>query len=249
MSTYLTTGFVLRQRPWREQDRLYTIYTERFGKVELVAAGSRKITSKLAGHLLPFARLEIMLARGRTFDRLAAAALRQLYLRPPYHLLTAILASTFLEIVDNLTQTNQPEPKLFALLPRALGGLTVAGPDKKEAWRHLARFKLMQFIMEMLNITGLTMRLHKCDVCGRPLTSEVNFSWSRHGFLHKLCLSPAEVAIELNDEIVKWFNYQSADGINTAVNLPPAALAFLTDYLVGQSGRKLETLNVLRSVL
>ncbi len=249
MSTYLTHGFVLKRRPWREGDRLYTIYTEHYGKMDLIAAGSQRANSKLASHLLPFASLEMMVARGRTFDRLASANLETVYLKPPYHLPTVILASSFLEIIDNATKDNQAEPKLFKLLLDNLQLLPSEPIIDNSAWRNQARYQLMQFIMKVLNITGLDFHIHKCEVCQDNLRAEVNFSWLRHGFIHKDCTTGAENIVALPVEVSAWVNKSASSEPIEPAELPLSVLGFLTDYLAGHTGRDLSTLKVLKSVL
>jgi len=53
MEEYVSNAIVLAKYPVGERDARYTIFTERFGKMAGRATSSRKITSKLAGHLEP----------------------------------------------------------------------------------------------------------------------------------------------------------------------------------------------------
>src|SRR5690606_7475011 len=98
--TYLTSGIVLRRRDYKEFDRLYTLYTEDYGKIEAIARGSRKITSKLAGHLEPMSYSSFMLATGRAFDVLATSVRISSFKFPHNDLLAFALANYFFEAVD-----------------------------------------------------------------------------------------------------------------------------------------------------
>lgn len=53
MQEYVTDALVLVKRPSGELDARYALFTKKFGKVIGRAKSSRKITSKLAGHLEP----------------------------------------------------------------------------------------------------------------------------------------------------------------------------------------------------
>lgn len=53
MEEYVTDAVILTKEPSREYDSRYTLFTERFGKISAKAISSRRITSKLAGHLEP----------------------------------------------------------------------------------------------------------------------------------------------------------------------------------------------------
>ncbi len=248
MSTYVTTGFVLNARAWREGDRLYTIYTERQGKVELIAAGSQKSASKLAPHLAPFAQVEVMVARGKQFDRLAGASVHEVYLKPPYELPTVVLGTALLEVVDALTRPLEPEPRLHLLLQGALkelGGLPPAG----DSWRAPARWLLAHFFVEALKLTGFGVQLAHCEQCRGELIDPVSFNWSRHGFFHQRHLPAGDSALVVSAEALVWFQRAARHGVARGDELPPSALAFLTDYVTGHVGRELYTLRVLRSIL
>jgi len=62
MIEHYTEGIVLSRNPRGEMDRSVTIYTKEIGKVTATTKSSRKITSKIAGHLMPgnFVRLRIV---------------------------------------------------------------------------------------------------------------------------------------------------------------------------------------------
>lgn len=53
MEEYVTDAIVLAKEPRGERDSRYVLFTDRFGKIVARAKGSRRITSKLAGHLEP----------------------------------------------------------------------------------------------------------------------------------------------------------------------------------------------------
>lgn len=53
MQEYVTEAVVLRKEPLRDLDARYSFFTKKFGKIVGKATSSRKITSKLAGHLEP----------------------------------------------------------------------------------------------------------------------------------------------------------------------------------------------------
>lgn len=56
---------VLRHSDWGEADRMLTIFTRELGKLRVVAKGARRPRSRKAGHLEPFTRVALLLARGR----------------------------------------------------------------------------------------------------------------------------------------------------------------------------------------
>ena len=248
MSTFVTTGFVLSVRPWREGDRLYTLFTEASGKIEAVAAGSRKVSSKLSPHLAPFSEVQFMLARGKQRDRLASANLLESYLKPPYNLPIMSLASTLLEVADALTRVGEPEQRLIELLRQSLKELKNLSSQLDE-WRPPARWLLTNYLVEALKFTGLAVTLTHCEHCRGALIEPTSFSWTSHGFFHKAHLPPGDTAAALTAETLVWLIKAAGSGVNQQDVLPSAALGFLIDYVQGHTGRELYTIKVLRSIL
>lgn len=56
------TGIILKKHPLGEADELLTVYTNEQGKIRVRAAGTRKIQSKLAGHLQSLNEIEFEVA-------------------------------------------------------------------------------------------------------------------------------------------------------------------------------------------
>ena len=72
-STYSTEALVLKHSNVGETDRLITLYTKNYGKVQAYAKGVRKINSRLAGYLEPLNRVSILLRQGRNLPLITEA--------------------------------------------------------------------------------------------------------------------------------------------------------------------------------
>ncbi len=248
MSTFVTNGFVLRSAGFRQNDRLYTLFTERRGKVEAVATSSRKILSKLSPHLVPFAKLELTIAVGRRYDKIAGVNIQQVFLKPPYHLPTVMLGTSFLEITDTLTVASEPEPKIYHNLETYLAELKDLPPESTE-WRARARLLLGRYIYKLLKITGLAIQVTRCSACQGELAGPVIFSFTEHCFFHRSCLSPQINVFNLNNEDLSFLHTLASFSEPPDKELPQQLLAFLVDYVQGHAGRAIYTLKVLRSIL
>ena len=77
--SYRAQGVVLRHVEVGEADRILTFYTLEYGKVQAIAKGIRKMKSRKAGHLEPFSRVELMLAKGRNLDVISQAEAQNTY--------------------------------------------------------------------------------------------------------------------------------------------------------------------------
>lgn len=65
MKRQITRSIVLSRVNFGEADRIVTVLTESYGKVSVIAKGSRKIKSKLAGGIEPFSLSEIVFVPGK----------------------------------------------------------------------------------------------------------------------------------------------------------------------------------------
>ena len=81
--SFRVEAVVLRHANWGEADRILTLYTRERGKVRAIAKGIRRIRSRKAGHLEPFTRVTLQLAKGRDLFIITQAETLQAYL--PIH--------------------------------------------------------------------------------------------------------------------------------------------------------------------
>lgn len=148
MSTYKTEGFVLKKKALGEADRLYSIFTLDHGKIEAVADGSAKITSKLAGNLEPFNICQLMIANGKYFERIAGAKIINKfdYLTADWSTLTLVWVLS--EGLNNLTIGHLPEPEIYNLLKKLLNYLN------QELEREEKIFQIIQFFWLVFLIMG-----------------------------------------------------------------------------------------------
>ncbi|MGA1474249.1 MAG: DNA repair protein RecO, partial [Prochlorothrix sp.] len=71
--SYKVTGINLKAAPLGEQDRLLTILTPERGLLRVVAGGARKAKSSLAGRSNLFVVNQLVIAPGRSLDRITQA--------------------------------------------------------------------------------------------------------------------------------------------------------------------------------
>ncbi|MBU1039424.1 DNA repair protein RecO [Patescibacteria group bacterium] len=246
MSTYLTSAFVIKMRPFKERDRLYTILTEKQGKINLLATGSQKIISKMAGHLWPGHKIYLMGAHGKQFDHLASVRLEEIYLKPPYYLPSLILSQTLLELVDIFTEPGQSDPYLLELLEKYFKLISYL-PKQVKLWRPAAKELLAGYILHLLKHQGLAVALSRCDKCKKELVNPVVYNWVQHGFYHQSCLSKGEKNVLLSVSGLQGL--VSRNNSNFEDKAAAGILPFLVNYISGQVGREIATLKVLRNLL
>ena len=93
-----SSAFVLKRQNFKEYDKLLTVYSEKKGKMEVVAIGARRIQSKLAGHLEPFALIDLIITPGKYRDRVTGSAILKNFDNLKSNFEKVTLASYFNEI-------------------------------------------------------------------------------------------------------------------------------------------------------
>lgn len=162
---YQTRGIIIRRAKFGEADRLLTIYTEKKGKVKVIARGSRKILSKLAGHIEPFYFSNLVIIKGKNIDTLAGAELIDDFSGLRESVLKTAHAYYISEVLDNLITEAETAPEIFNLLLGTLQSLK----NINSSWL------LRHFEIQLLAQLGHKPELTKCAGCGKILKSEDNY--------------------------------------------------------------------------
>jgi len=176
---YRTEAIVLKRRDQGEADRVLTVFTPDMGKLQLLAKGVRKPTSRKAGHVELFSHSLFLVAKGATWGIVTQAEtvhgfrpIREDLLRTGYSYYIA-------ELVDRFTQEEDDNRPLFELLLATLSWLGSA-----QDLPLLARF----FEIHLLGLVGYRPQLFQCVRC-REEIRPVDNSWSmaEGGVLCPLC--------------------------------------------------------------
>lgn len=109
-------GFVVRRVNFRDVDRILTIYTQEYGKVEVLAKGVRKITSKRASHTELLSHIDFQAVSGKRGLVLTETRLINSFAQKRSSL--AYLTSLFYicELVSKLCPLEQKNENIYTLL-------------------------------------------------------------------------------------------------------------------------------------
>lgn len=157
---------VLRHSDWGEADRFLVLFTREQGKLRCIAKGARKLHSRKAGHLEPFTRAALMLARGRDFWIVTQAETIEPFLAIHDDLLRTGHAAYVLELLDRFTYEEGQNPALYTLLVDTLARLE-AGEDI---------FTLVRYYeLRLLEIVGYRPELQRCVGGGETIQPQDQF--------------------------------------------------------------------------
>lgn len=117
MPTYPVRALTVRRWRRRDADRVYRVLTEERGVLDVAVSGAARATSKLAGHLEPFAEVRLLLARGRGPFRVAGAL--QVRRFEPADEVSARRLAQVAAVAEQLVPVDQALPGAFGYVLRA----------------------------------------------------------------------------------------------------------------------------------
>jgi len=185
---YRDSAIVLRTYKLGEADRIVVLMTAVHGKVRAVAKGVRKTTSRYGGRLEPLSHVALQLHEGRNLDVVNQAETIDHFrpLRDDLDRLTRGVA--LLEVVDQIAQEREPNPRLYQML---LGALRTLAADPSP-------LLVPAFYWKVLAADGVAPELDRCVNCGsdEPL---VSFDLGEGGVLCRSCRRGVAISPETID--------------------------------------------------
>ncbi|MCH8814565.1 MAG: DNA repair protein RecO [Chloroflexi bacterium] len=169
---YKTEAVIIRQRKFGEADRILTLLTPAFGKIEAKARGVRKTTSRMSGHLQPLNRCMIQLARGRMTDVIAGCETLESFHRLREDLDRLSESLYVAELVERMLPERVPNYPSYRLLLDTLRRLE-QGDGREIALRY--------FEIRLLDQGGFRPELEQCVGCGKQIEAESHFFAPRAG--------------------------------------------------------------------
>jgi DNA repair protein RecO (recombination protein O) len=178
-------GIILNKFNYRENDRLFIIFTDKFGKIEVLARGVKKIKSKMAPHLVPFSIVRLTIIPGKNYYQLIGAEIFKNFLNLKENLVRIVLASYCLEVVDQLTKIGQNDLRIMKLLFELFEIL-----NRKEKVGFLKlRYLIGIFVFKFLSYLGFAPELFFCTNCRKEILLDQNnfFNIKRGGLVCEDC--------------------------------------------------------------
>lgn len=156
MTLYRDQGVVLRTWKLGEADRIVVLATAGHGKVRAVAKGVRKTKSRLGGRLEPLTNVNLLMYEGRELDIVSQVETIDHFraIREDLERMTDAMA--LLEVVDQVAQEREANPRLYQMLVGALRSLAEIR----------APLLVPAFFWKLLSLEGAHPLLGQCATCG-----------------------------------------------------------------------------------
>ena len=109
-------AIVLSRRDFRESDQIISLYTKEKGKLELLARGVKKITSKNSAHLEPFSLVDIDIAYGKELNHLTKVQPIEYFKNIRKDLEKSLSASYIVSITDKFIHSDEEDERIFVFI-------------------------------------------------------------------------------------------------------------------------------------
>jgi DNA repair protein RecO (recombination protein O) len=250
MSIHKTEALVLKTLPFRSSSLIVTFFTPHLGKVRGVVKGvHREGEIRQAGFEL-FTHAEYIFYEKKRSD---LHLISEASILDSHHALRDRLdgiayASYFCELVDELTEVQDPHPEIFNLLKESFHFLPVIPPPRLET----------VFVTQLLREMGWLPFLESCLECGaKPL--EQGFFSIRHGALVcERCRAKDTAAQPLGSGALAVLRSYSKDALADCLRVSHSAAiegqvkTLITTFLNYRLGKVLKTrafIDSIRSIL
>jgi len=223
---YRTKGFILKKENLREADQIFTIYTQDFGKLEILGKAIRKIKSKLRSGAEIFYLSEIEFIQGKTYKTLTDAILIEKFenLRlQPTHLVRGAqtrvwegggrvgvppsvgpleklrIAYQIADVFDGLVKGQEKDENIWQLLNETFHKLNTLSLVAS----HLS-LVYYYFLWNLFSILGYQPELYNCSLCQKNLFPEkLHFSSKEGGVICPNCFKKVKKIKKIDIDIIK----------------------------------------------
>ncbi|MDD4079868.1 MAG: DNA repair protein RecO [Eubacteriales bacterium] len=222
-------GIVLARTDYRENDRMITLLSPDFGRVDALCRGCRKPKSPLmtAGELFCMGEY-VLYARGGRQIVTACTVIEAFYpLRLDYSRLS--YGAMMLSAALKLAQPEEPAAYLYILLARSLKRLAYQDSPARQIGA--------AFLLHLAAIGGYKPRLNHCARCGRQIgEGEAGFLVPQEGGICcTACCAQEPIRHQISAPALHWLRQVLALGIDKAEAAPEdIPYARLAEYVAYQ---------------
>src|SRR3989344_2721101 len=161
---YRTIGFVFKREDRIESDRIFTVFTYDFGRIEIFAKAIRKIASKLKGGIEIFSLSEIEFIQGKNRKTLTDANLIEKFnniIEVPEKI---EIFNKISDMLDSFIKGQEPDEKIWSLIMDFSEKL-----NNTDLTVNNQQLLYYYFVWNFISILGYSPELSRCAICNQKL--------------------------------------------------------------------------------
>lgn len=194
---YKTRGFVFKKNDRNESDRVFSVFTEDFGRLDIFAKAIRKINSKLRKDFDIFYFSDIEFIQGKSQKTLTDAAKIEKFDSIKKNSENFKVACQIADMLDGFIKGQEKDGKTFNLLEDFFDKF-----NNSQIKNHQLSFQY--FFWNFISLQGYHLQVEKCAVCQDKLNPyNIYFSTKDGGIVCEKCSALDKNAKKINSDIVK----------------------------------------------
>ncbi|HTL48525.1 MAG TPA: DNA repair protein RecO [Verrucomicrobiae bacterium] len=217
MAIQKTEALILKTQPFRSSSLIVTLYSRHFGKMKGIAKGVRKEREMRGAVYELFTHVDVVFYEKTRTDLhlISEASIIESFDVLRSRLDTIAYASYLTELVDSLTEIQDPHEPVFSLLEVAFRYLPAISPER------IARL----FEIKLLTETGWSPYLQGCLQCHVVPASPWFFSVSQGALLCGSCARSQKDARPITPETLSLLRQYVGRDLEEGIKLRPAPSA------------------------
>ena len=245
METFKVEAVVLDTKNFGDANKVVTLFTKEFGKLEANAYGCRRSRSPISGAMQMFNHISAELSRGAQVDTIREADILNFYDALTNDLERLAYASLFFEIVNRMTLPQEKSSETFYLLKKSLPVLSKRNP------KVAALIGACQF----METSGEQLNFSRCVHCGREIFGDAAVSLLEGGAVCMNCVDYVEGCRSYPEDLRKTFetilsfDWREETKLNFKTRQLAAAEKIFADYLHTILGSELKSEQFIREFL
>ena len=242
METFNVEGVILNTVNFGDSNRVVTLYTKEFGKLDANAYGCRRARSPLSGAIQMFNRICAEVKHGSHVDTIRDAEVLNFYPNLTADIDRLSYAAILFEIVNKMTLPRVCEVGIYNLLINSLPAFNERNPQ----------IAALIAVAQFMEFTGFQLNFKSCVRCGREIEGDASLSLSEGGAICENCsggVTGYNYTEELRHTFLKALNFDwSAENkIMLSARQVHTAEKILLQYVQDVLGSELKALKFLQA--
>lgn len=244
METFKIEGVILSTADFGDANRVVTIFTKEFGKLETNAYGCRRMKSPLSGATQTFNHISAELSHGSKVDTIREADVLNFYGNLTADIERLAYAAFFFEIVNKMTLPKFPEPYVFDLLIKSLPMLNARNP----------KIAALIGVCQFMQLSGVQLNFTNCVHCGKIIEGDSAISLIDGGAVCLDCtekasdVSPYPEFLRMAFETMSKFDWREETKLTFKARQILAAEKFFLNYIKFVLGKELNSVKFIRQL-
>jgi len=244
MKTFQVEGVILNTNDFGNSNRVVTIFTKNFGKIEVNAYGCRRARSPISGAIQMFNKIRAEIKKGAQVDSIVDADVINFFPNLTADIERLSYAAIFFEIVNKMMLPKIVDDRVYNLIENFLPAINLKNPQVA------ALISIAQF----LEFSGFQLNFKNCVRCGKIILGDASLSLEDGGAICESCSHGAVKGfaysenLRLTFEKMKNFDWNLEEKINFSARQINSAQKILFRYVQIILGQELRSINFLKQI-